>query len=103
MIPSSTEFKQALKNRANSALFNQDEITDEALDMVCAETNEECKGRDVKSWAMMDFAFIRLKIYLKIALSEEDIVLLKTAMSEIKSSTLSGQTKNSSSFIYKCI
>lgn len=103
MIPNYTGLKQALKNRANSALFNQDEITDEALDIVCGETNEECKNKDVKSWAMMDFAFVRLKIYLKIELSEEDVVLLKTAMSEIKSSPISGQVKSGSLFNYACI
>ena len=36
---------------------------------------------------------IRLKIYLKIELKEEDVIMLKNALNEIKNSPLSGQNK----------
>ncbi|MFW5606115.1 MAG: hypothetical protein ACOCMY_00135 [Campylobacter hyointestinalis] len=81
-----TNFKALLEQRAKSSLFNPNEISDEALDIAVGETFEECKGLIVKQWVMMDFAMIRLKMYLKIPLSEEDIITLKNAMSAIKSS-----------------
>ncbi|MBE3607047.1 hypothetical protein CCAL13119_08935 [Campylobacter sp. RM13119] len=102
-MSNSEEFKLALLNRAKSVLFNPNEITDEALSVVCHEVDEECGGRNVKTWAMMDFAIIRLKIFLKIALSEEDIVLLKSATNEIKNSPLISQTKNGSAFNYAAV
>ncbi|RAZ54555.1 hypothetical protein [Campylobacter hyointestinalis] len=82
----SSSFKALLEQRAKSSLFNPNEISDEALDIAVGETFEECKGLIVKQWVMMDFAMIRLKMYLKIPLSEEDIITLKNAMSAIKSS-----------------
>lgn len=93
-------FKEELQKRAKSALFNPDEITQEAIDVASSETFEECSGKDVKSWAKMDFAMIRLKVYLKIGLSEEDIVLLKAAKREIDNSPKSGETKNKDDGFY---
>ncbi|AQW80785.1 hypothetical protein CPIN17261_1331 [Campylobacter pinnipediorum subsp. pinnipediorum] len=84
--------------RAQSVLLNPDEITDDALDVAVGETLEECQGKSVKSWVMMDFAMIRLKVYLKIALSEEDIVMLKNARAEIGKSVLEGETKTDAYF-----
>lgn len=81
-----TNFKALLEQRAKSCLLNPAGVTTEALDVAVSETFEECKGLVVKQWVMMDFAMIRLKMYLKIALSEEDIITLKNAMVAIKSS-----------------
>ena len=81
-----TNFKALLEQRAKSSLFNPGEISEQALDTAVSETFEECRGLVVKQWVMMDFAMIRLKKYLKIALSEEDIITLKNAMAAIKSS-----------------
>lgn len=97
------EFKEAFSKRAKSVLFNPEEITDEALDVATHETYEECNGRVVKSWAMMDFALIRLKLYLKIAISEEDSLLLSKAISEIKASPLESKPTFNSFIRLECV
>ena len=71
--------------------------------MATHETYEECNGRVVKSWAMMDFALIRLKLYLKIALSEEDSLLLSKAISEIKASPLESKPTFNSFIRLECV
>lgn len=78
--------KESLEARAKASLLNPDEITQEALEFSANETLEFCKGKEVQSWAVMDFAMTRLKIYLKIELSEADIILLKNACKEIDAS-----------------
>lgn len=88
-----TAFKDALTKRAKSVLKNPNEVTPEAVDVVTKEAQEECAGKEVKSWVVMDFSMIRLKIYLKIELKEEDVIMLKNALNEIKNSPLSGQSK----------
>lgn len=98
-----SSFNEALKKRAQSVLLNPAEITDEAIDVVTNETKEECEGKSVKSWAIMDFAMIRLKIYLKIALSEEDIVLLNKAVNEIKNSPKESEKRIQTGVCYTAI
>ncbi|ENI1829036.1 hypothetical protein ABXP12_001703 [Campylobacter fetus] len=90
------KLKESLEARAKASLLNPNEITAEALEFSTNETlefstNETlefCKGKEVQSWAVMDFAMTRLKIYLKIELSEADIILLKNACKEIDASKI---------------
>jgi len=94
------EFIKELELRAKSSLENEAEVTQKALEVATAETLQECKGKDVKAWAKMDFAMIRLKIYLKISLSDEDVLLLKNAKKEISTSAKLGETKNKDDGFY---
>lgn len=98
-----SSFNEALEKRAQSVLKNPSEVTEEAISVVAAETKEECQGRDVKTWAVMDFAMIRLKIYLKTDLKEEDVIMLKNAKAEIARSPLIGETKSKTNFIYGAV
>ncbi|ABK81739.1 hypothetical protein Q4Y15_001698 [Campylobacter fetus] len=82
------KLKESLEARAKASLLNPNEITAEALEFSTNETLEFCKGKEVQSWAVMDFAMTRLKIYLKIELSEADIILLKNACKEIDASKI---------------
>lgn len=86
-----------LKQRAALNLANQNEITDEVISR-CCEDADEIKGNHLAPyWALEDFAYIRLKIYLKINLSEEDALLYENALKEIKNSPLekNGEVINS--------
>ena len=47
---------------------------------------EISKGRDVPYFAKEDFAYIRLKIYLKVQLNAEDEMIFEAAQKFIKSS-----------------
>lgn len=78
--------KELLDARAKACLVNAKEISNEALDVATRETIEEIGGRKVKERAIMDFAMTRLRVYLKIALSEEDEMLYKAALEEIRRS-----------------
>jgi hypothetical protein len=78
--------KKLLQERAKASLQNPDEVTAAALNTAVRETEGEISGRLVKEWAVMDFAYIRLKIYLKIELLESDIALYKEACKEISNS-----------------
>lgn len=98
------EFKEALRSRAISSLYNEEEITTLALDTAVEETFSECSGKDVKEWAMMDFAMARLKLYLKIGLSELEFELFKQAKKEIQNSAKLGESKSFiDEFSYKVI
>lgn len=77
-----------LKSRANKALFNISEVEDEFLNKAIEDANEATLGKEVKSYIVEDFAYIRLKIYLKIELSEEDEILYKEALKQIEKSPL---------------
>ncbi len=91
-----SELKKRLQKRAQSALANADEVTDELLELACAESDEACEKREVPLYARLDIAFIRLKLYLKIEMTGEDELLLKNALECVKNSPfldeMSGET-----------
>lgn len=97
-------FYLELASRAKSSLHNQAAISKKALEVACSETIQECEGKDVKQWAMMDFAMIRLKLYLKVELSEFDEKIYEEAKKNIRQSPSidSDDDKgfNSGNFIY---
>ena len=86
-----------LKQRAALNLANQNEITDELIGRCCEDANEIKGTHIVPYWVLEDFAYIRLKIYLKINLSEEDALLYENALKQIKNSPLekNGEVINS--------
>ena len=86
-----------LKQRAALNLANQNEITDEVIRRCCEDADEIKGTRIVPYWALEDFAYIRLKIYLKINLSEEDALLYENALKQIKSAPIqeNGEVINS--------
>lgn len=77
-------FDNELKARAISCLENPAEVTDAAVSIAVSETNEIIKDRKVPLWARNDFALVRLKIYLKIGITEQDEILLKNAVKAIQ-------------------
>lgn len=77
-----------LKQRAIQSLANPNEINDEVLNMSLTDSNEACKGRDVPYYIRVDFAYIRLKLYLKIDLNGEDEMLFKHALNAIEKSEI---------------
>lgn len=97
-------FYLELASRAKSSLHNQAAISKKALEVACSETIQECEGKDVKQWAMMDFAMIRLKLYLKVELSEFDEKIYEEAKKNIRQSpgidSDDDKGFNSGNFIY---
>jgi hypothetical protein len=73
-----------LDARGKACLHNPAEITADALNTAVRETIDFIGEHKAKEFAIMDFAFIRLKIYLKIGLTEEDELLLKAAIKDIE-------------------
>lgn len=73
-----------LRFRATKSLENPSEITEELLEIALSQSDEICANKDVPSFARIDIAYIRLKIYLKIELNGEDELLLKNALEVIK-------------------
>lgn len=95
---------EILRQRALKSLANPSEICDDILFLALQDSNEACKGRDVPNYIRVDFAYVRLKLYLKIDLNGEDEMLFKNAMDVIaKSNTIDMQGEiNSSKFYASC-
>lgn len=89
---------QELPLRAKKALLNRAEISPEVVSRATDDAIEVAKGRSVLYFILEDFAYIRLKIYLKIDLSPEDELLYQNAIKAIEKSpfidTLSGELKS---------
>lgn len=92
---------KALRFRATQSLANPSEITDEALEIALKESEEICQDREVKTYARLDIAYIRLKLYLKIDLNGQDELLLKNALNEVAKSPLIEPDALNSSGIYQ--
>ena len=92
-----SDLKERLTKRAQTALANADEVTEELLDLACAESDEACAKREVPLYARLDIAFIRLKLYLKIEMTGEDELLLKNAMEVVKDSPFKDETSGTQS------
>ena len=80
------QMKAKLTSRAKQSLQNPNEITDEMVERAVNDAEEISKGRDVPYFAKEDFAYIRLKIYLKVQLNAEDEMIFEVAQKFIKSS-----------------
>ncbi len=81
-------FETALKERAMRNLTNTSVITDEVIAIAAAETEEICLNRTVPQWAKLDIGIYRLKVNLKIGISDADEFTMKEAMREVKASPL---------------
>ena len=90
--------KEKLKARAIKALYNTDEIDDKFVEKALNDAVELSKGKNALDHFMEDYAYIRLKIYLKIELSEEDELLYKEALKAIEKADFideeSGETRS---------
>nr|DAX52842.1 MAG TPA: hypothetical protein [Caudoviricetes sp.] len=80
------QMKEKLELRAKQSLLNPNEITQGLIERCVTDAQEICKGREVPYFAKEDFAYIRLKIYLKAGLDDQDLLLLETAQKAIKNS-----------------
>ena len=78
----SPNFK-VLKQRALKSLSNPSEIDDDTLMLALQDSNEACRGKGVPNYIRIDFAYVRLKLYLKIDLNGEDELLFKNALEVI--------------------
>lgn len=74
----------ALMQRAELNLGNPQEITREVVAKAAKDADDVCKNKQIADFIWEDFAFIRIKIYLKILLDEEDKILLENALKAIK-------------------
>ena len=88
LLPLPSPHFAILKKRAMQSLANPNEIEDSLLHIVLQESHEICKGRDVPSFARIDVAYVRLKLYMKIELNGEDEMLYKNALQIIKESPI---------------
>lgn len=89
---------EKLKQRALKALYNKDEIDDIFVQKSVDDALEFSYGKAVMEHFVEDYAYIRLKIYLKIELSPEDELLYKEAIKAIKEAGVvddSGEIKSS--------
>ena len=77
---------EKLKARAKKALYNLDEIenADEFVEKAVNDALDISKDKAVLEHFVEDYAYIRLKIYLKVELSPEDELLYKEALKAIK-------------------
>ncbi|TQR29161.1 hypothetical protein DMB92_08470 [Campylobacter sp. MIT 99-7217] len=74
----------ALMQRAQANLANIDEITREIVARASKDADEFCARKNVPDFIWEDFAYIRIKIYLKIVLDEEDKLLLEQAIKRVE-------------------
>lgn len=74
------ENERLLKERALKSLYNGVEINDDVVKKAIKDADDITQGRKVIHFFYEDFAYIRLKIYLKIEISEEDEMLLKACI-----------------------
>jgi len=81
-------FSDELKARAARNLANPAVVTDEVVEIASSEAESICAGRTVADWAKLDIGMYRLKVNLKIGISDADQFALKEAMREVKSSPL---------------
>lgn len=93
-----------LQFRATQSLDNPSEITQSLLEIALKESDEICANKDVPTFARVDLAYIRLKIYCKIELNGEDELLLKNALEVVKNAPFinEGGDKSSSTCYEVC-
>ncbi|EAJ3448421.1 hypothetical protein ACCP00_001818 [Campylobacter coli] len=91
----------ALMKRAQQNLANIDEITREVVAKAAKDADDICKNKDIADFIWEDFAYIRIKIYLKIVLDDEDKILLDNALKRIENAPLIDKEGNLSSLRLK--
>lgn len=89
-----SELRASLELRAKSVLCNQEEVTPEALESATLETLEAIKGREVALWAIYDFAMFRLRSFLHLSSSSEELESFELAKKEIKQSVKISRQSN---------
>lgn len=77
------DFLRALELRAKTNLANPNECDIAMLSKACEDAEEECKNKLVANYIKEDFAYIRLLIYLKIVLSDEEKLLYENTIKAI--------------------
>ena len=75
---------ETLKERALRNLTNTAVITDDVIAIAAEEADEICSGRVVPLWSQLDIAMYRLKVNLKIGISDSDEFSFKEAMKEVR-------------------
>ena len=93
-------YYERLKKRALKSLSNPSEIDDEVIELAINESNEACKGRDVAGFVRLDFAYVRLKLHLKIALNGEDELLFNNALKAIEKAPLMNENGEFGSSVF---
>lgn len=93
----------ALQTRAQKSLLNPAEASLDICTKASADALEFAKDRLAPTHAVEDFAFYRLKLYLKIAIDAEDEMFYKQAIKSIEGSPLikDGEIKGARFYISK--
>ena len=82
------ELVAALEQRGSTSLLNPDELTPEVLSAVAKESLELTEGKTIPKAMLLDIAIFRLKLHLKIEVSETDETLYKQAIKKVHSTPL---------------
>ncbi|MCV3462297.1 hypothetical protein [Campylobacter sp. FU_497] len=90
-----------LMKRAQLNLANTDEITREVVAKAAKDVDDICKNKNIAHFIWEDFAYIRIKIYLKIVLDEEDKLLLENSLKQIQNAPLVDESGQISSLRLK--
>ena len=76
----------SLLNRARRSLQNPSVVTDEDCEIAAHESSDICAGRVVNETTRLDIAMYRLKLRLKVAISEEDEANYDRALAVLRQS-----------------
>lgn len=94
---------QQLLKRAQARLANLSEVNEETCSLALSEASELCGGKEAPSAVVLDLAWIRLKLYLKVELNAEDELLYDRALAFLKTAPLKNENgEKSSSLFYQC-
>ncbi|WP_095296915.1 hypothetical protein [Helicobacter sp. 12S02232-10] len=77
-----------LLERAKGSLENEEEVSEAVATRALKEMEEAVLNKKVPNFIKLDFAMVRLKLWLKIGLSEEDEMLLNKALKAIENAPL---------------
>ncbi|PAF46120.1 hypothetical protein BKH46_08915 [Helicobacter sp. 12S02634-8] len=77
-----------LLERAKGSLENEEEVSCKIALKALSEMEEAVCKKRVPNFVKLDFAMVRLKLWLKIGLSEEDEMLLNKALKAIENAPL---------------
>lgn len=91
---------QKLIQRAKKSLYNPEEISLQVAKKAIDDADEAAFNKKVAEFTYMDFAYIRLKMYLKIELSAEDEMLYKDALKKIAAAPIISEGSEASSVYY---
>lgn len=96
--------RDKLRARARQSLKNEVEVSDEIIDKAASDAEVACANKAVAYYIKEDFAYVRVKIYLKISLSDEDLMLYETALKAIKAAEFIDENGNlQAAKVYKVV